>query len=125
MTKLNEVYKCSVCGNVVSVMVSGAGTLVCCGKNMDLLKEKTGTEEGKEKHVPVVKINQDNVEVNVGSIDHPMTAEHHIVLIQLVRGGEVVAGQRLKPGDKPHASFCIDNTEGIKARIFCNIHGLW
>ncbi|RLC38186.1 desulfoferrodoxin, partial [Candidatus Falkowbacteria bacterium] len=31
MTKLNQVYKCNVCGNITEVLHTGAGELVCCG----------------------------------------------------------------------------------------------
>lgn len=37
MTKVGEVYKCGICGNIVKVQSAGVGTLVCCGKNMDLV----------------------------------------------------------------------------------------
>ncbi len=30
MTKVNEVYKCNLCGNIVEVLHPGAGALVCC-----------------------------------------------------------------------------------------------
>lgn len=36
MTKENEVYKCDICGNVVKVIETGAGELVCCGVPMKL-----------------------------------------------------------------------------------------
>jgi superoxide reductase len=39
MTNVGEVYKCSICGNVVEVKNSGAGKLVCCGKEMNLMKK--------------------------------------------------------------------------------------
>lgn len=39
MTKVGEVYKCSICGNVVEVKNAGVGKLVCCGKEMDLIKK--------------------------------------------------------------------------------------
>ncbi|MBN2112345.1 desulfoferrodoxin [Candidatus Woesearchaeota archaeon] len=125
MAELNGIYKCNVCGNTVSVIEAGAGTLVCCGEEMELLKPKTKEQEGNEKHVPVVEISKGNVKVKVGSVPHPMEEKHYIGLIQLIRNGDVVAGKRLKPGDKPEASFCLDSTEGIKARIWCNIHGVW
>ena len=35
---VGEVYKCSVCGNVVEVKVVGGGELVCCGKPMDRIE---------------------------------------------------------------------------------------
>lgn len=40
MAQKGEVYKCDVCGNVVSVMQGGAGDLVCCGQNMRKLSEE-------------------------------------------------------------------------------------
>lgn len=33
-TEVGEVYKCEICGNVVKVMESGSGDLVCCGEEM-------------------------------------------------------------------------------------------
>lgn len=45
MIKENQIYKCSICGNVVKVLFAGGGQLVCCGKPMDLVEE----EENKEK----------------------------------------------------------------------------
>ncbi len=40
MAQKGEVYKCDVCGNVVSVMQGGDGDLVCCGQNMRKLSEE-------------------------------------------------------------------------------------
>jgi len=34
MTKVQEVYKCEACGNVVEVRKAGEGELVCCGEPM-------------------------------------------------------------------------------------------
>lgn len=39
MAKLNEVYKCSICGNTVKVVNAGMGQLVCCGQPMVLQKK--------------------------------------------------------------------------------------
>ena len=39
MTKEGEIYKCEICGNVVSVVKSGGGVLVCCGQDMNLVNE--------------------------------------------------------------------------------------
>jgi len=54
MTELNQIYKCNVCGNIVEVLHTGEGQLVCCGENMHLQEEKT-EDEGSEKHVPVIE----------------------------------------------------------------------
>lgn len=40
MIKVNQIYKCSICGNEVKVVAAGGGTLVCCGKDMDLVEGK-------------------------------------------------------------------------------------
>ena len=125
MTVSGQVYKCEVCGNVVSVIQAGQGELVCCEQPMNLLEEKTAEAEGKEKHVPVIEKTDKGVKVTVGSTPHPMEDAHYISLIQLVKDGNVVIGKRLNPGDDPVAEFCLVETDGLKARAFCNIHGLW
>ena len=33
---VGEVYKCELCGNVVTVKEAGGGELVCCGEPMNL-----------------------------------------------------------------------------------------
>jgi|GEM_PF-5869254 len=72
MTKLNEVYKCNVCGNIVTVLHTGVGALVCCGEPMQLMAEKGLKDEGEEKHVPVIKKTKTGVKVLVGSAPHPI-----------------------------------------------------
>ncbi len=121
----NEVYKCSVCGNVVEVAEVGGGELVCCGKPMNLLEEKTIEQEGEEKHVPVIEIEGNKVKVKVGSVPHPMEKEHWIQFIELIRGGKIIAKAQLSQGNAPEAEFCLDSTENLRARELCNIHGLW
>lgn len=32
---IDEKYRCNICGNEVTVMVVGGGTLVCCGEDME------------------------------------------------------------------------------------------
>lgn len=38
--KVGEKYKCNVCGNEVVVTKTGGGILVCCGEEMELIKEE-------------------------------------------------------------------------------------
>ncbi len=117
-----QVYKCNICGNIVEVLHEGAGTLVCCGQPMELLKEKT-EDLGLEKHVPVVERIETGVKVKVGSVPHPMEEKHYIEWIEVIADGRV---QRkfMKPGGKPEADFNIE-AEGLVVREYCNIHGLW
>ena len=53
MTKVREIYRCQICGNVVEVVNPGA-VLSCCGEPMKLMKENT-SDGAKEKHVPVIE----------------------------------------------------------------------
>ncbi|MEN6443339.1 MAG: desulfoferrodoxin [Methanoregula sp.] len=122
MTKMFEVYKCDVCGNVVKVVHASGGNLVCCGQPMVLMQEKTA-DQGKEKHVPVVEKTAKGIIVKIGSIPHPMEEKHYIEWVE-VRSGENVYIKGFRPGEKPEAEFCISDA-GVKARIFCNVHGLW
>jgi len=38
MTKVGEIYRCEICGNVVEVKEAGFGELVCCGQPMKLVE---------------------------------------------------------------------------------------
>ncbi|MDZ7377581.1 MAG: desulfoferrodoxin FeS4 iron-binding domain-containing protein, partial [candidate division KSB1 bacterium] len=71
MTQLNQIYKCEICGNIVEVVHTGKGELVCCGQPMKLLVENT-VDASKEKHVPVIEKSGNKVTVKVGSVAHPM-----------------------------------------------------
>jgi len=124
MAKLGEIYKCSVCGNIVELTHIGGGALVCCGQPMVLMQEHTN-DVGKEKHVPVIVRNSNTVTVKVGSIPHPMEPAHYIEWIELWDDSGFQKAF-LKPGDAPEAQFEVKlGTGNIWARIYCNIHGLW
>ena len=122
MIEQKQIYKCGVCGNIVEVLHVGGGQLVCCGRPMELLKEKT-EDVGKEKHVPVIKKTETGIRVKVGSIPHPMEEKHYIECIEIIANGRNCR-KFLKPGDKPEAEFEI-KAERIEVREYCNIHGLW
>lgn len=116
------IYKCADCGNVVEVLFSGDGDLVCCGKPMVQMVENT-VDASKEKHVPVIEKTANGYKVKIGSVEHPMEEKHYIMWIQLVADGKEYT-QFLKPGMKPEAEFCV-NASQISAREYCNLHGLW
>jgi superoxide reductase len=122
MTQLKQIYKCSICGNIVEVLHAGKGELVCCGQPMELLAEKT-QDQGFEKHVPVIERTEQGILVKVGSIPHPMEEAHYIEWIEIIADGRYCR-KFLKPGDKPEALFEVTAKEVI-AREYCNIHGLW
>jgi superoxide reductase len=117
-----QIYKCSLCGNIVEVVHVGGGTLVCCGEEMDLLTENT-TDAAKEKHVPVVAKVDGGYKVTVGSVAHPMEDKHLIQWVQLIADGKAYR-QYLASGASPEAVFPVEAKQ-VTAREYCNLHGLW
>jgi superoxide reductase len=123
MTELNEIYKCTICGNIVEVLHTGPGELVCCGEPMEKQKEQN-KDAATEKHVPYIEKTDEGIHVKIGqNQDHPMEEKHHIEWIQLIADKKSFR-TFLKPGDKPQAFFTI-SAEKLEAREYCNIHGLW
>jgi len=122
MTERLQVYKCNICGNIITVMHPGVGTLVCCDQPMQLLEEKT-EDVGKEKHVPVIEKTEKGVKVKIGSTPHPMEKNHYIEWVELVVDNRVYV-KFLKPGDVPEAEFEV-KAEKLAAREYCSVHGLW
>ena len=120
--KRNAVYKCDICGNIITINHNGGGKLFCCGKEMIVLDEHKKEGAG-EKHMPVItKIDSNTYKVVVGEIEHPMTPEHYIEYIEVVTDKEERLTVFLK--DKPEAIFKTDN-KIISVSSYCNLHGLW
>ena len=122
MTKLNELYKCNLCGNIVEILHPGAGALVCCNERMALMVENT-VDASKEKHVPVIEVGANSITVKVGSVAHPMEAAHYTEWIELIADGKVYR-QQLQPGQAPEATFPVVAKQ-VTAREYCNLHGHW
>lgn len=122
MPKQLEVYKCSICGNIVEVVHAGPGALVCCGADMALMTENT-TDAATEKHVPVIEMGDGVITVKVGSVPHPMEDAHYIEWVELIADGKAYR-QFLKPGEAPEAVFNI-TASSVTAREYCNLHGHW
>ncbi|MHC4478137.1 MAG: desulfoferrodoxin [Planctomycetota bacterium] len=122
MAQKLQVYKCMACGNVVEVLTTGAGNLVCCGQRMKLLDEQTA-DAATEKHVPVIEKIDGGYKVKVGSVPHPMQENHYIEWIELL-ADEKAYRQFLAPGAEPEAVFNL-KADSVAAREHCNVHGLW
>jgi len=124
MTKINDVYRCEICGNIIESVHGGSNSLVCCGQAMTKMEPKSGPE-GQEKHLPVIEKIGNKIVVKIGSIPHPMVEEHFIEWVEIIIGNKSQKAF-LKPGDEPMAEFeIVDLSEPIIARAYCNVHGLW
>ena len=66
-------YICEHCGNIVAMVRDGGVPVKCCGETMQEIIPGT-TEASQEKHIPVWKVEGNQVRVTVGEVEHPMTA---------------------------------------------------
>ena len=124
---VNEIYKCEKCLAVVELLGGKEKAPKCCGEKMTLMEPKTADWKG-EKHVPKITIEGNKVTVDVGvsmGTPHPMTEEHWIMWIDLFSQDNCYKRKFLKPGDEPKTTFVVASTEGVWAREYCNLHGLW
>lgn len=83
------------------------------------------TDASQEKHVPVVAKKCKQVKVDVGSVAHPMTAEHLIewVAIETAQGYQV---KYLSAEGSPVCNFSLADGDALVAvYAYCNLHGLW
>ena len=120
--KVNEIYRCEVCGNMVEILHPGVGEIICCNEPMTLLEAGT-TDAAREKHVPVIEKVVGGYQVKVGSVPHPMEEKHYIEFIELLADGKLYR-QALRPGQVPEAFFAVE-AQQVMVREYCNLHGLW
>lgn len=124
MCKEPKFVVCKKCGNIATMIHDSGVTMVCCGEPMTEMIPNT-TDAAKEKHVPVITVNGTTVSVDIGSVPHPMTPEHHIVWVYL-ETTEVGQRKCLPVDGKPHAEFALlPGEKVIAAYEYCNLHGLW
>ena len=117
-------FICKKCGNIVGMVYNSKQPLSCCGEAMQELVPNT-VDAAKEKHVPAICIDGNQVHVHIGSTEHPMAPEHYIewVYLQTNQGGQ---RKLLHPGEKLQVVFSLTQDDfPIAAYAYCNLHGLW
>ena len=122
MTEILQTFKCNTCSNVVEITHAGFGNLVCCGDNMELLKENEASSDNA--HFARIE-NIDEIQKRIYFI-HPHTPEHHIEYIEIISNDKkYIKRKYLNPDEKPELSFSCDCKEGFYVRLYCNTDGLW
>ena len=127
MTNKFELYKCNICGNVIEILVTGDGHPVCCGEEMERLEVKNDTQNSPdltEKHSPEIITDNDG-KTRVVINKHPMEEEHYIMFLQTIsKDKNEIKTKYFYPNQEVKMCACMDS-EGIKARSYCNIHGVY
>ena len=123
MKRNQKFFICNHCKNLAGLIIDKGPPLICCGDEMTELIPNTVDASG-EKHLPEVTVSGDSIEVQVGSVLHPMTDEHYIpfIYVETEHGGQ---RRCLKPGDEPKAKFFFVDDRPIAVFEYCNLHGLW
>ncbi|TRZ78180.1 desulfoferrodoxin [bacterium] len=132
MTEKHQIYKCNICGNIVEVLHTGVGELVCCGQLMELLVAKTDdVTDVAEKHLPVIEElppsdckMKDGVLIKIGEVEHPMEKDHHIEWIEIIVEDGKRGKRFLDLDDKPESKF-YTRKKILGVRVYCNVHGLY
>jgi len=120
---MSKFYICRHCGNQIEKIHDAGVPVMCCGQKMELLEPNT-VEASGEKHKPVVAVEGSAVKVSVGSVAHPMGAEHYIewVYVKTENGGY---RRDLKPESAPEVIFQLGEEKPVAVYAYCNLHGLW
>lgn len=117
-------YICEHCGNIAALVRNKGVPLYCCGEKMHEITPGV-TEASGEKHIPVYRVEDGEVHVTVGSVEHPMTQEHYIEWICL-ETEHVIQYAHLEPDDEPRAKFALCEGDAVRSvYAFCNQHNLW
>ena len=116
--------------NLVEFMKGEDKFPICCGEEMELLTPNT-VDASLEKHVPVVKLEGDVVEVRVGELEHPMTEEHHLdfVVIETLNSRNHTEWPHFE-NNKPEVKYKMrkdlwPDEKPLRVYAYCNLHGLW
>ena len=119
MTLKNQLFKCDICGNVAEIVHQGAGNLVCCSEEMELVEDKIA--EAGNPHFAIVDRDDKNILIK---FNHEMIPEHYIEFIEVISNDEKYLKRKyLSPNSVPELNFSYKCKEGFKVRIYCNIHG--
>ena len=116
-------FVCKHCGNMVEIIKNTGVPMLCCGEKMSELVPNT-FEASVEKHLPVVTVLGDTINIQVGSVLHPMEDAHHIAFLYMETK---CGGQRkcLRIGEEPKLSLSFSNDKPVAVYAYCNLHGLW
>lgn len=116
-----KICKCEVCENIIDIIDDMGGKLVCCEEAMTTLIPEN-SDGAREKHVPIVEKEGNEIIVKVGSVKHPMDNDHYINWIALENDNTIIR-TKLMPNDEPEAKF--PYIKGSIVYAYCDKHGLW
>ena len=116
-------FICEHCNNIITFVEDSGVPVMCCGQKMtELVAKHDGCGTGKA--CSGRRRDGDKLIVSVGSVEHPMTEEHHIAWIAV----ETKNGSQIKYLDHtgaPKVEFALGGEDVEAVYAYCNLHGLW
>lgn len=139
-----KIFLCKICGHL-EFDTAPANCPICHAsqknfeENNAILKRKGAGDVGGEaekKHIPCFTIVKKcglipqgcmDVHIKVGEIEHPSTAEHHIMYVDLYLDKKYVSRVYLTPESlHPAVAYHLKASSGILTAVErCNLHGYW
>ena len=111
------------CGKKIVALLSGEEKL-CEDSPFEIIVPNS-VEASFEKHIPVVKIDGNKVNVMVSSVTHPMTEVHFIEFITVTTDKGIYT-RKLNYTDVPTMDLTLNDDEKVlEVYAYCNLHGLW
>ena len=116
-------YMCPETKTVIEVIEGQQAPLTCDGKPMEELVPNS-TNAAVEKHMPVLSIENGELKVCVGEVEHPSIEKHWIPFVA-VKAGDLVLRRTIKATEKPEAVFPLGNFKGeVEVYAWCNLQSL-
>lgn len=105
-------YVCPSCGNIL--VSTGSASIFCCGRKLECIlpMDSPSTTE--------IIVEEMDTDYFI-TFDHPMTKEHYISFVAVVKRDKVLLN-RLYPEQSPTCRFPV--TAGDKLFVYCTKHGL-
>jgi len=155
MTEKYQIYKCNICGNIVEVLHTGVGELVCCGQPMSscapscakaTADKPAGASEDKssemadkpayrsfsaDRHIPVIEeLPANDCRTKDGVLIKIGEIEHPMEKDHHIEWIEIIVedgkrGKRFLDLDDKPESKFYTRKKILGVRVYCNIHGLW
>ncbi|MEG2311044.1 MAG: desulfoferrodoxin family protein [Clostridia bacterium] len=118
-----SMYYCSQCNKNIEVF-GDSNVNLCCNTKLEKIIPNS-QDASLQKHIPVISIQGNDILVEVGAIQHPMSDNQHISTIYVVTDDNCVFRKELKTSDIAKFTCNICDANKVDVYAYCNLHGLW
>ena len=126
MSEQFTIYRCNECGCMLEIIKAGNGDPVCCGAPMEVLPYNADEAAAKKHSITVTGTEDKHSVVRLGGFSgHPMKKDHSIEWVEIISFCGAHHRRFLEPGEEPESWFLPPVEHVMKARAYCNKHGLW